>query len=120
MSNTNEKMLELYYQGKGYKAIAKELNISENTAKSFCRRQASKSVCKQCGAQIQSKPGRKKKQFCSDKCRLAWWNSHRDKVNRKAFYTITCKHCNQEFLSYADPGRVYCSRECYFNDRRMR
>ena len=118
MSENTQKMMELYNNGLSYRAIAKELQISENTAKSICRRQATKITCKQCGTPVKQNPGRKKKEFCSDKCRLTWWNSHREKVNRKAYYTSTCKCCNKEFQSYADPYRLYCSRECYFASRR--
>lgn len=32
--------------------------------------------CKQCGIEIKSIKGKKKKQFCSDRCRWDWWNNH--------------------------------------------
>ena len=56
--------------------------INEETIKSRCRRAGlvgnySRSIntnfCKQCGTQLTRLPGRKKKEFCTDKCRLEWW-----------------------------------------------
>lgn len=41
-------------------------------------------VCKFCGKEVHQNPGRKEKKFCDDKCRMAYWNSHQDKVERKA------------------------------------
>ena len=32
--------------------------------------------CKQCGIEIRSIIGKKKKQFCSVRCRWDWWNNH--------------------------------------------
>ena len=32
--------------------------------------------CHQCGIPIQQTVGRKQKQYCSDKCRMTWWNAH--------------------------------------------
>lgn len=63
-------------KGYGYKRIASELNLSVNTVKSYCRRHPvpavksnDDSVCLNCGKPIEQIPQRKKKKFCSDKCR---------------------------------------------------
>ena len=125
---TNEpKMLivSLRAEGLGYRRVADRLGISENTVKSFCRRQKNApqvkvpagSVCKCCGAPIEQTPGRKEKKFCSDKCRREWWNSHLDQVDRRAIYEITCPGCGKHFTVYGNAKRKYCSHECYVAHR---
>jgi endogenous inhibitor of DNA gyrase (YacG/DUF329 family) len=61
--------------------------------------------------------GRKEKKFCSDKCRMTWWNRHLDKVKRKAVYEYICPHCGKPFTVYGNSHRKYCSHECYVADR---
>ena len=100
---TNEQRMivsALRAQGMGYGAIARKVGISENTVKSFCRRNAQKedklSVtgadehrCLCCGAPVAQNACRKEKKFCSDKCRNKWWNAHLDKVDRRAIREVT-------------------------------
>lgn len=116
-----EKIKELRVDGLGYKKIASELNISVNTVKSYCQRNGlsgeSNNRCRNCGVVVEQNPKRKKKKFCSDKCRLDWWNSHQEKINKKANYTLTCKHCGKSFISYGNKNRKYCSHSCYISDR---
>lgn len=62
--------------GIGYKQIAKELDLSANSVKSYCRRNGlssealeqslPESACENCGKSIEQKKGKKKKRFCSD------------------------------------------------------
>jgi len=33
-------------------------------------------TCLKCGVEIKSIKGKKKKRFCSDRCRWDWWNNH--------------------------------------------
>ena len=93
---TNEQRMivsSLRAQGMGYGAIARKVGISENTVKSFCRRNAQKEdkpvtgadehQCLCCGTPVAQNAGRKEKKFCSDKCRNKWWNAHLDKVDRR-------------------------------------
>lgn len=118
--------------GYGYKRIAQMMGISPNTVKSFCRRNdingntaiepsvaltGETTVCENCGREIQQIAKQKKKRFCCDKCRNAWWNSHLDQVKRKAVYEFRCPHCGKEFHIYGDRRRKYCSHECYIADR---
>ncbi len=117
-------------EGHGYKDIATLLGISDNTIKSFCRREGltgqaetpakivvDTHVCKQCGLPVAQNKGRKEKKFCSDKCRMAWWNSHQDIVKRKAIYEYVCPYCQNPFTAYGNNHRKYCSRACSFADR---
>ncbi len=104
-------------QGKKASEIALELHISVNTVRSYMRRHPMDEYehrCKCCGRPVFQPPGRNPKLFCSDRCRMKWWNSHRDVVNKKAYHTFTCGYCGKEFTAYADDTRKYCSRECYF------
>lgn len=70
--------------GMGYKAIANETGISRDTVKSYCSRyglsgsgselaKEAGNICKNCGKPIEQTPKRKKKQFCCDTCRYAYW-----------------------------------------------
>ena len=115
---------EFRNKGLGYKLIAKELGISVNSVKSFCRRNAlnenpgdEQARCEQCGKALHSIPHKKKKRFCSDKCRQSWWNSHLDMVKRKAVYVYTCPVCHKEFSVYGNAKRKYCSHQCYVEGR---
>ena len=103
-------IMNLRKEGYGYVRIAQRLEISENTVKSFCRRnkvagkvdvtrtilppvKGGKHFCLYCGEEVEQNPGRKEKKFCSDKCRNRWWNSHLDRVDRRANYEFVCLHC---------------------------
>jgi endogenous inhibitor of DNA gyrase (YacG/DUF329 family) len=122
-----------YLRGKGesYSTIAAALNISENTVKSYCRRnnlgagfisdeiQPVGDACEHCGKPLTFTAGTKKKRFCSDKCRMAWWSAHPEAVNRKAVYRFVCPTCGSEFTAYGNAHRKYCSRFCYGQSRRV-
>lgn len=126
MTEQNKMTIKIFREsGVSYGEIAKILNLSIDTVKSFCRRNGLtgyKSLrgedvvvkpCEECGLPVVQNPGRKTKRFCSDKCRMAWWNSHPDKVNHKKTYIIKCSNCGKEFTSNGKKDRKYCSHECY-------
>jgi endogenous inhibitor of DNA gyrase (YacG/DUF329 family) len=127
-----EKIVILRANGESYSKIADVLGISINTIKSFCRRnnlggvasagtkQDSDALCNQCGAPLRQIAGKKQKKFCSNKCRMAWWNSHPEKINRIAVRTFTCQTCGQDFESYGKRERKYCSRSCYGKSKAVR
>ena len=115
-------------EGFGYKRIAEQLSVSENTIKTYCRRNGlggnqanargtSKHVCLYCGVEVKQNAGRKEKKFCSDKCRNKWWNANLDRVNRKAVYEYVCSCCKKPFTAYGNAHRKYCSHQCYIKDR---
>lgn len=118
-----EQIRTMRLQGVGYIKIGKALGISDNTVRSFCRRNGlgdkSKNAvaCKQCGKLIKNIPKQKPKKFCSDACRNTWWNEHRDCVNRKANYEYICTCCGRNFTAYGNNHRKYCSHACYITDR---
>jgi hypothetical protein len=119
-------------KGESYAKIAAALGISENTVKSFCRRNklggnlsvsplpdsaASPTFCKQCGKEIVQTPGRKVKVFCTYLCRMDWWKSNPDNISRKAVYSFSCPCCNTEFSAYGNKNRKFCSHACYVKAR---
>lgn len=71
-----EKMqaITLRSKGKGYKVIASLLSLSENTVKSFLRREyKDEKLCKNCGKTLNLIPNKKPKTFCSSSCRIKHW-----------------------------------------------
>jgi endogenous inhibitor of DNA gyrase (YacG/DUF329 family) len=111
---------EMRLQGKTPGEIAWALGISVNTVRSHIRRHPELEggkPCKNCGRPISTLPGRKEKLFCSDRCRMIWWNSHREQVQKKAYYRLTCSYCGKEFESYGNQNRKFCCRDCYRRSR---
>lgn len=118
-----EQIALLRSQGESYARIADSMGLSENTVKSYCRRNGITplttqesdpgTVCDQCGQPLVHTPGTRKKRFCSNKCRMQWWYSHPETMQRKAVYHFTCPICGMEFISYGNPKRIYCSRACF-------
>ena len=124
-----EKIRRLRYEGASYSKIAHCLGLSENTVKSYCKRNQlggvaaaslpnpDRTVCRNCGSSIVQISGQKKRVFCSGRCRVIWWNSHPEMVSRKAIYNFICAHCSAAFESYGDKKRKYCSHACYVAKR---
>ena len=115
-------VLVMRRQGSSYQQIAERLMLSPNTVKTICRRSDAKSVqptmstldtCKNCGAPLPPNVSGRKRSFCSDKCRYAWWN----RTRRKQPYRLTCYHCGKDFISYGNRKRKFCGRECYILSR---
>jgi hypothetical protein len=48
---------------------------------------------------------------------MAWWNSHRDKVNHRIVRKLECPCCHETFIVYGNGQRKYCSHTCYVKDR---
>lgn len=117
-------------EGYSYGRVASMLGLSENTVKSFCRRNgmagraeveenvdADVHTCKFCGLPVKQTQGRKEKKFCSYTCRMRWWKEHSDQVQRKANYQFECAFCHKPFTAYGNANRKYCCHECYVADR---
>lgn len=114
-----------------YNKIAAALGIPVNTVQSYCRRNGlgacyatpkpeadMADVCPNCGRLLIHTPGSKRKRFCSDKCRSAWWKTHPEALNRKAIYHFICPKCGKAFESYGNDHRKYCSKTCLADARR--
>lgn len=119
-----EQITALRRQGYGYSKIAQALSVSENTVKSYCRRNGlssdtlnSTAACKQCGKPITIKEKCKPRQFCSDRCRFLWWNCHQNRSRIKTTYQFVCKKCGASFKSHGNKSRKYCSHGCYIAAR---
>ena len=95
MTISDKKKIEAYREsGVPYSEIAETLSLPLNTVKSYCKRHNLGGrrertaddilLCKQCGEGVPQTPHRKAKIFCSDKCRMAWWNAHPQNVQRKS------------------------------------
>jgi len=114
----------LQCQGYGYRRIAATLNLSPNSVKSYCQRHPLEQVaeadgyCKQCGSPIKFVAGKKKKQFCSDRCRQVWWNKHRGELRKRTFHEHQCRNCGKVFSAYGKPLQPYCSRQCFAASRK--
>ncbi len=112
---------DLRQRGLGYKKISALTGIGINTVKAFCRRHSTESeagaeaalvFCRGCGKPIRPAPKQKPRQFCSDACRMRWWNAHPEQIRKKAYYSFTCPQCGRQFESYGNDHRKYCSRAC--------
>ena len=132
MTNDDKNKI-IYLKGQGNSAnfIAKELNISFNTVKSFLRRNKesydvvakrerellNNNYCINCGKEITQDKNTKKRKFCSIKCINEWYKNHSEYINKKANYEIECQCCHKTFISYGNKNRKYCSHNCYINGR---
>ena len=117
------QIVQMRKRGLGYAVIARSLGMSVNTVKSYCQRSGVKplekktaqsgDVCRQCGSVLKLTPGRKRKWFCSDACRLCWWHAHREMGQNAR--TVLCASCGKAFVT--DRAQKYCSHACYIQTR---
>ncbi|MCL2818065.1 MAG: helix-turn-helix transcriptional regulator [Clostridiales bacterium] len=123
-AHQKNEITRLRKSGMGYMKIAQALSISENTIKSFCRRNDLTGSgadltnrCEYCDKTM-GETNQAVKRFCSTACRMAWWKEHPESLNRKAVYRFICPQCNQAFDAYGNSKRRYCSRACFALARR--
>jgi len=131
-----EEVYKLRLQGLGYKSIAKELHLSVDAVKGYCKRQhlngpaevvqlnakeikANNGLCVRCNNPIRQKKAGRPKRFCSYACRYKWWNENPDKRNPSsdAIYHYTCQQCGKRFNAYGNKRRKYCCHDCYIKSR---
>jgi len=119
-------IVQLRVNGLGYKRIAAELGLSLNTVQSYCRRHPTEMKaperlpeigCLCCGAKLHYTPGAKKRKFCSDRCRLTWWNAHPETSAKRKVRVVSCIYCGMPFEVAGEQTRMYCSRICYARAR---
>ena len=124
------KIEEMRSAGCGYSVIADETGLSKDSIKAYCRKHdlggvkrnglfgdVSFGTCLSCGRKFWQNPTRKEKKFCSDPCRMKWWNAHPELVHRKNMHTLICSYCGQQFSS-KNPLQKYCTRVCYARSRK--
>ena len=130
MTNQQKKQIKgMRLRGDTFAMIADALGLSRNTVKSFCLRSLHpeplevktvpviSGVCDQCGMAFVLCPGHRQRRFCSDRCRMAWWNAHRDLLKSNAKVEHTCAYCGKHFMGYERQHRKYCSHGCYIAHR---
>ena len=121
-----EAVLSLRQQHYSFSTIAETTGLPLGTIKSFLSRLGEKKAdpspaaalgvthnhtcCRQCGAPLDQTQRGKTRTFCSNRCRAAYWNEHRDLSRRASAHQQTCEVCGRTFYTYQ--GR-YCSRACY-------
>ena len=116
----------LLAQGLGYRRIAGVTGLPLNSVKTYCRRHKEELTsvapmvgrCRMCGTPVAQTPKHRARLFCSDSCRMRFWNSHRDLVKHKNTYSFICPFCGKEFISLGRSNRKYCSRACADKGRR--
>lgn len=123
-TSQKERISHMRLDGESYAAIADALGLSRNTVKSYCLRNicaetnekktpALTGTCALCGKGFALCPGHRQRRFCSDQCRMTWWNAHRDLLKSNAKVENTCACCGKHFMGYARQQRKYCSHACY-------
>ena len=124
-----KQIMGMRLRGDSHAVIADALGLSRNTVKSFCLRNLHPEsleeraaptligTCAQCGTGFVLCPGHRQRRFCSDQCRITWWNAHRDLLNSKVLLENTCACCGKHFMGYARQQRKFCSHACYIAHR---
>lgn len=76
--NTSAQNIKLSLAGVKPSAIAEMIGVSVNTVKSHLRRHKEEGAgcipCLYCGTPVPQNEGRKQKKYCSDSCRMRYWN----------------------------------------------
>lgn len=107
-------------QGLSYREIAKKLSTPLGTIKTIVSRASNtKKVisirkenpcCKNCGKKLLLSQGKRKRCFCSDKCRTEYWLKNQKKRN--------CKCCGVLFVPKSKKSQCFCSWKCYIKFRK--
>lgn len=126
-----EQIQKLRFEGMGYKAIAAFLGLSRDQVRNYCKshdyagygpavtlnkqeQMDQGRLCRRCGKPIRRKGLGRKRKFCSDHCRRAWWAAHAEKALK---HKKTCAYCGRQFTAPGRKSRKYCSHSCYIHDR---
>ena len=124
-----KQIMAMRLRGDSHAVIADALGLSRNTVKSFCLRNlrpeplevqaapALTGTCAQCSTGFVLCPGHRQRRFCSDRCRMTWWNAHRDLLKSKIKVENTCACCGKRFMGYEQQRREFCSHACYIAHR---
>ncbi|HEM4248729.1 sigma-70 region 4 domain-containing protein [Streptococcus suis] len=118
-----ESIMTLRADGLGYKAIATRLSISVNSVKSFCKRQKvsqpekNNQECELCSHSFGVESKANNKRFCSNECRMKWWNRNKGNIRRVSQVEHSCQYCQKKFKAYLHERRKFCSHQCYIKER---
>lgn len=112
-------IIDLRRKGYSYAEISAATNVAISTIKSFIKNYKANeddTVCKCCKISLtQPEKAGRRKEFCSDSCRMQWWNEHRDIVYKKPPKPKVCLYCGQKFIVQYRKNQKYCNRTCYLN-----
>lgn len=115
-----EYIEDMRHEGASPREIAVKLNKPLETIRTYFKRHPlteSEKYCPTCNKRLVHVPHKRKKRFCSEACRRAWWKAHPEASKRTKTYTHTCEKCGKEFESYRSASR-FCCMECYSKFRR--
>ena len=129
------QIISLRQQGLGYTNIARIVNVSRDSVKSYfkCRGlngYLSKgldydkegklgNICSFCGRKIDKSVTGRPKRFCCDMCRMNYWKGHREEIKKspRATYIRECPYCKETFEAYGNKTRKFCCHEHYIKYR---
>ena len=121
-----QAIINMRKQGLPFSHIAEAVGVCRSTVKSWHRReiirraeeeQRKREKCQFCGKRLTQRPKQKRRHYCDDACRYAYWNQHRTDPGRKGTCIYTCNYCGKEFVGVPSTIRKYCSTPCYTNAR---
>lgn len=110
------KLSILQSHGLGYSRASSELGLPLEAVKGFYRRNKP-ATCRYCGAVVRLTAHKRKRLFCSDKCRGAWWRAHPEQMSHRTLYAHSCQCCGGVFQTPKKDSK-FCSRACYARFRR--
>ena len=118
-----DEIVRLKESGKTYKEISDITGICISTVKSVYSRTSTKQndkvyYCKQCGKKLLMIKGKREKVFCSDKCRMYFWRTHKKLMNCTKLVKIECPTCHIIFNDYEIKKRKYCCWNCFVITKR--
>lgn len=133
LDEMKSQVILLRQHGMKPRQIAQYTGAPVSSAWSICRNEKLKSfpadegllekiekhkACAYCGETLMQPMTGRRKRFCSDQCRRAYWKAHRDemKKNPKSVYTKMCPFCGKTFEVYGNRKRKYCCHEHYVWD----
>lgn len=122
MTPAQERLIcEARRKGAGYKAIASATGLDRDAVRYYCKRHGldGGSACPNCGRSLTQPQRGRRRRFCGEACRRAWWAKHPEAIQHKetALYTQTCQCCGKQFTVYGNSRRRYCGHACYISDR---
>lgn len=113
---------ELRTRGLGMQAIADIMKMGRDNVRYFLRKEGLGGArggdvvgrfCLECGRPVKRVDGKRLKRFCTDRCRIRWWNRRRRSRRSSSMEELVCPVCGQMFWAYGSSHRRFCSCECY-------
>lgn len=111
----------LRHRGLSYRDIAAKLDLKTDTVRKHCLRNKEATEvleedglhCRHCGKLLPLR----RRVFCSEECRRAWWAANPNRINKRKVEAIQCVCCGKVILDYPFRHRRFCSHSCYIDYR---